>query len=113
MSQGLLPLARFDCPQLRRIPGAIDDPNDDAGSNLGLFIAKECAGMSHECRPDTQALREAFRTGRFTHGAIHEAAPHRLGVGLFGHAEEVCVPRPDSGSQAADFRGGPLLLDGV
>lgn len=22
--------------------------------------------MSHECRPDAQALRETFRTGRFT-----------------------------------------------
>jgi len=74
MSKGLLPLDRVDWPQLRHAPGSRAGSKDDEGWNLGLFIAKECAGMSHECRPETRALREAFRTGQFTQR-------HRIALG--------------------------------
>ena len=64
MQRGLEPLDRFDHPQLRCAPGARRPTA--AYAALRRFIAKECAGLALDYRPDTDALRDAFRTGEFT-----------------------------------------------
>ena len=64
MARPLEPLARFDRPQLK---DTIESPYErDTLANLRGFMAKQCAGLAHEYRPDVVALREAFCTGRFT-----------------------------------------------
>ena len=64
MRRPLEPLDRFDHPQLKKAEGA--DPTWDALWSLGLFIAKNCAGLVHEYRPDIAGLRGAFASGQFT-----------------------------------------------
>ena len=72
MAQPLEPLRRFDCPQLKRVDGPSTDR--DPLDCLGLFVAKECAGMAHRHRPHIGGLRKAFESGEFTE-------QHRIALG--------------------------------
>lgn len=65
MARPLEPLRRFDRPQLRRVDNPVA-PERDPLACLGLFVAKECAGLPRQHRPDIAALRRAFEGGEFT-----------------------------------------------
>ena len=65
MARPLAPLARFDRPQLKCVKTSAPS-NHDPLASLHLFVAKECAGLPREHRPNIEQLRRAFRTGEFT-----------------------------------------------
>ena len=63
----LRPLRRledFDHPLLKQALGA--DAEWDPLWSLNLFMAKNCAGMSHDLRAPPERLMQAFRTGAFS-----------------------------------------------
>ena len=64
MAQPLQPLARFDRPQLKRVENS--RCRQDPEVVLAHVMAKNCAGLAGQYRPDVGELREAFRTGHFT-----------------------------------------------
>ena len=82
------------------------DPTWDAMWSLNLFIAKNCAGLVHEYRPDIAGLREAFASGEFTKTALY-----RTGMGVLGDAYKVYVSQARCGSAASHIRSRPLFLD--
>lgn len=65
MAQPLAPLGHFDHPQLKSVMTSAPC-NHDPLASLRRFIAKECAGLPQEHRPNADQLRQAFRTGEFT-----------------------------------------------
>ncbi len=63
MHRPLRPLERFDHPPLKRV-GAVGFDWDPIES-LRQVIAKACAGLPYEYRPDVKELRAAFASGQF------------------------------------------------
>lgn len=64
MLRPLEPLARFDLPQLRSV--GVEAEGWDPLASLENIMAKEWAGLAHECRPSASGLRDAFANGKFT-----------------------------------------------
>lgn len=61
--EALLPLDRFDHPNLHKRPTNVTPGVADRQMNL--VLAKQCAGLRHDLRTTGAAMRRAFIRGRF------------------------------------------------
>lgn len=59
----LLPLGRFDHPNLRRRPANVVPAQADV--QMDLIVGKECAGLRRDLRTTGAGMRRAFIAGRF------------------------------------------------
>ena len=59
----LLPLERFDCPQLHRRPTYIMPAAAD--EQMAMILDKDCAGLRHDLRSTGANMRQAFISGHF------------------------------------------------